>query len=125
MIEILDRLTKGDDSILKHFKLIKLKWDEILKDFQWDSPKAVENMRLLVSFHQYDFEDLAHDNWLGQRIMVIVGINQYYSINEGFTEVNERKVRIILEAIESSSCSSEVKQIASEISTLYYIEQEA
>lgn len=125
MVEIFDRLTKGDDSILKYFKHIKIKWDEILKEFKWESPKAVENMRSLISSHQYVFEELAYNDWLGQQIMVIVGINQYYSIYEGFTDANERKVRIILEAIESSSCSREVKQIANEISTLYYIEKEA
>jgi len=124
MQDIIDKLIKGDRSIVNNFVAVKQKWDEVLKDFNWDGSDALDKMVKIVSTQQIPFEDIVGDTWLGQEIMVTVGIGQFYSVVSGFDDRNARKVKLIYDAIFKSSCSMEVKWLAIEIFEFYSIENE-
>ena len=124
MQDIVDKLIKGDHSIVNNFVTVKQKWDEVLKDFNWDASDAIDKMVRIVSTQQIPFEDIVGNTWLGQEIMVIVGIGQFYSVASGFDDRNTRKAKLIRDAIFKSSCSTEVKSLATEIFEFYLIEDE-
>ena len=81
--QTLEKLIQGDKSIIEAYQKVKLRWTEILKDFDWYSPNSIEKMAELVSVHQIPIEHLVGERWLGQEIMVTVGIGQFYSSEMG------------------------------------------
>jgi hypothetical protein len=124
MQDIIHKLIKGDHSIVNNFVAVKQKWDDVFKDFNWYAPDALDKMVKIVSTQQIPFEDIVGNTWLGQEIMVIVGIGQFYSVVSGFDDRNSRKVKLIRDAIFKSSCSTEVKSLTTEIFEFYSIEED-
>lgn len=118
--QTLEKLIKGDIEILDAYKRVKEKWDEILKDFDWDAENAVEKIAELVSFYQIPMEHIAGERWLGQEIMVIVGIGQFYSSEVGF-EANLKEAKTIYNGFLTSMCSLEVKYHAENVGIMYGI----
>jgi len=116
--QTLEKLISGDTDILEAYKRVKEKWDEILKDFDWDSDNATEKMAELVTFYQIPMEHIAGERWLGQEIMVIVGIGQFYSSQIGF-DAHTKEVKTVYNGFLTSMCSLEVKYHAETIGSLY------
>ena len=121
MQDIVDKLIKGDHSIVDNFVAVKQKWDEVLKDFNWDASDTLDKMVKIVSTQQIPFEDIVGDTWLGQEIMVLVGIGQFYSVVNGFYDRNTMIVKLIRDAVFKSSYSTEVKSLANELFEFYSI----
>jgi len=124
LTDVIEHLIKGDKKITDRFVNAQNKWNQILKDFDWDSPNALAVMTEIVYKQQIPFELLVGDRWLGQEIMVVVGIGQFYSVNEGFGE-NLKRAKLIREAFLLSYCSLEVKYYARQIENLYDLEDES
>ena len=120
-LETLGKLIHGDSSILESYIKVKNKWDELLLRFDWRDKNALEKLTKLVGDNQWSFELVAGERWLGQEIMVIVGICQFYSRDVGFDK-DARKAKLIYNAFLSSYCSMEVKFHAEEIGKLYHLE---
>lgn len=116
--QTLEKLISGDTEILDAYKRVKEKWDEILKDFNWDSDNATEKMAELVTLYQIPMELIAGERWLGQEIMVIVGIGQFYSSQIGF-DAHTKEVKTVYNGFLTSMCSLEVKYHAETIGSLY------
>lgn len=118
--QTLEKLIKGHQEILSAYQHVKEKWDEILTDFDFKDENAVEKMAELVATHQLGFEHVAGERWLGQEIMVIVGIGQFYSSEIGF-DASLKEAKTIYNGFLTSMCSLEVKSHAETIGSLYRI----
>lgn len=118
--QTLEKLIAGDSEIIEAYQKVKAKWSEILQDFDFESKDAVEKMAELVSFWQIPMEHIAGERWLGQEIMVIVGIGQFYSTKIGF-DANIKEVLTVYNGFLTSMCSLEVKYHAETIGRLYNI----
>lgn len=121
MHRTIDLLIKGDDRILIYFKKALDRWNEILKS---DSAKDVETLAKKLTSEQFWFEHNCGTRWIGQEIMVITGICQFYSISIGFEETKE-KALLVYNAFMASSCSIEVKGDAKDVAKSYYLIDES
>lgn len=120
--QTLEKLINGDADIVGAYKRVKRKWDEILKDFNWDAENAIEVMAQLVTQYQIPIEHIAGERWLGQEIMVIVGIGQFYSSELGL-EANIKEAKIVYNGFLTSMCSLEVKYHAENVGNIYGINE--
>jgi len=118
--QTLEKLIHGDENIVAAYSRIKEKWDEILGGFNWEADDAIEKMAELVSFYQIPMEHIVGERWLGQEIMVIVGIGQFYNSEIGF-DASSRQVNIVYKGFLTSMCSLEVKYHAETIGELYKV----
>ncbi len=116
--QTLEKLINGDPEIVDAYKRVKDKWDEILKDFDWEAENVIERMAKLVTKWQIPIEHIAGERWLGQEIMVIVGIGQFYSSEIGF-DTHIKEVKTVYNGFLTSMCSLEVKYHAETIGALY------
>jgi|SRR5690554_6053530 len=116
--QTLEKLINGDPEIVDAYKRVKDKWDEILKDFNWEAENVIERMAELVTRWQIPMEHIAGERWLGQEIMVIVGIGQFYSSEIGF-DGHIKEVKTVYNGFLTSMCSLEVKYHAETIGALY------
>lgn len=121
-LETINKLLKGDSTIVEKYLTIKLKWDQILSQFDWNDDKSLEKLTRLVGDEQLTFEHLVDNRTLGQEIMVIVGICQFYDREVGFDK-DFRKAKLLYNAFLSSYCSMEVKFITEEIGKMYRLEE--
>lgn len=119
--QTLEKLITGDREILEAYQRVKAKWDEILQHFDWGAEDAVERMADLVTKWQLPMEGIAGERWLGQEIMVIVGIGQFYNSYIGF-DASIKQVKTVYNGFLTSMCSIEVKFHAETIGKLYGIE---
>jgi len=81
-----------------------------------------EVLALVLSSKQREFEHICPeqtDRWLGQEIMVVVGIVQFYWIATGFSSENLGKQRRIYQAFRLSHCSLEIKALAEDVAQSY------
>jgi hypothetical protein len=118
--QTLEKLINGDREIVEAYHRVGEKWKEILKDFDWDAEDAVKKMAELVSLWQIPMEHVAGERWLGQEIMVIVGIGQFYSTQIGF-DAQIKEAKIVYNGFLTSMCSIEVKFHAETIGKLYNV----
>lgn len=121
-LETLEKLINGDSNIVGSYIRIKRKWDEILNNFDWNDYEATSKLSTKVSYYQIPMEQLAGERWLGQEIMVIVGIGQFYRTDLGFDAETVKRAKIVRDAFLMSYCSLEVKSIAEEIGVLYQVD---
>lgn len=119
--QTLEKLIQGDTEIINSYQRVKAKWAEALEGFDWESADAIVNMAKLVSEWQIGMEHAAGDRWLGQEIMVIVGIGQFHSSETGF-DTHKEKAQIVYKGFANSMCSIEVKSYAKKAGTLYGLE---
>lgn len=120
--QTLEKLIQGDKSIIEAYQKVKSRWSEILKDFDWYSPNSIEKMAQLVTMHQISIEHLVGERWLGQEIMVTVGIGQFYSSDMGFDD-NYASAMVVYKGFLSSMCSLEVKYHAETMGKFYGLNQ--
>jgi hypothetical protein len=118
--QTLEKLIQGDYEIVESFIAVKKMWDEIVKSFEWNDSDALNKMSRILSNKQIAMEVAAGERWLGQEIMVIVGIGQFYSTRIGF-DTNFKKAKLVRDAFLISYCSLEVKGLAEEIGELYSV----
>ncbi|EJD6501506.1 TPA: hypothetical protein ACGRPM_004089 [Proteus mirabilis] len=115
----IERLISDDENILIYYKNAQTLWTEILSQFNYQD--SYELAQTLTDM-QLVFEKRCGGRWIGQEIMVITGIAQFYTIEEGFGE-NLEKAKLIYKAITLSYCSMEVKGIAEEVAKSYFLKE--
>lgn len=115
MHSTIEALVNGDRSVVQHYARAKQLWDEILA-----SPDAanVDALSQRLSSAQFRFENECGGRWVGQEIMVIVGIAQFYSTVAGF-DGNVKRARLVYDALRASHCSMEVKGHAERVAESY------
>ncbi len=106
LILTVERLIEGDLNIVEYYNRAREIWEEILS-----RPEAedVDGLATILGSRQRDFERECGGRFLGQEIMAVVGIRQFYSSAGGDPEnldpQNLRMVELVREAFRRSSCS--------------------
>lgn len=118
-IYTLETLIKGDSEIVEYYKNAMILWEEI------KTSQAFENVNLLaqeLSIRQLQFELRCGGRNVGQEIMAIVGIGQFYSSAIGFDDKLECAIRV-KNAFAQSYCSIEVKWYAEEAGRIFRLNE--
>ena len=112
----IELLVQGNGSVLEFYANAVGKWNEIVNSEDFVS---VESLSRRVSIEQIPFfENQCGGRWVGQEIMCVVGIGQFYSTETGFG-TNVKSALKIYDAIMRSSCSLEVKGHARRVAESY------
>lgn len=117
----IELLMKGDLHIVDYYARAKEMWAGILA-----SPEAsdVDALASRLSSEQLLFESECGGRWIGQEIMVVVGITQFYSTEIGFEGSEETALRVY-NAFRASYCSLEVKGHADAVAESYDLVERA
>lgn len=113
-------LIQGDKDVLLYYERALQRWREILAEY---GDKSLEGLAKKLSSEQYWFEENCGSRWVGQEIMVITGLTQYYTTERGFDE-NRSLALKIYNAFMQSYCSLEVKGVAEEVAKSYFLDEE-
>ncbi|BCG10894.1 hypothetical protein [Buttiauxella agrestis] len=116
----IELLIKGDKDVVSYYQSAKERWSEIMKENI--NPSTLELSKKLTS-EQFWFEHNCGGRWVGQEIMVITGITQYYTTAIGFSK-NKEKALLVYNALMMSYCSLEIKSITRDIAQSYYLIEE-
>jgi hypothetical protein len=108
-------LLKGKSDIVEHYNKAVRLWQDILGEIDSSDSKAIAN---LPFSKQIKFES-EFGKELGQEIMAVTAIAQYYDERKGF-ENNEAKAKAIYEGIMNSGFSSELKGVMQDVGKLYF-----
>lgn len=112
-------LIQGDKNILRYYSAALDRWSEILAKY---ANKSSEELAKELSSQQFWFENHCGSRWVGQEIMVITGITQFYSTERGFDESRHLALKVYRAFIQSY-CSLEVKGVAEDIAKSYYLNE--
>lgn len=114
----IEKLLIGDSKIVGYFEAAAKKWVEIIESSKGDQEKLAK----ILTHEQYWFEENCGGLTLGQEIMVIVGIAQYFSTAVGFGD-NSKKAILVYNAFQRSYCSMEVKFHAERVFESYDLQE--
>jgi hypothetical protein len=114
-INTLNLLLSGDQEIIGYYEKAKQLWIKIRESYIFNSEDTLANE---LTNSQLSFEINCGGRFLGQEIMAIVGIAQFYTQEDGFDK-NINDVMKVKNAFELSHCSIEVKYYAVRASILY------
>lgn len=117
MHHTIDLLLKQDENVLEYYQTALDKWKEILES---SDALSVEALAQRLFAEQLWFEHNCGTRWVGQEIMVITGISQFYDLSKGF-EDNLDKAILVYKAFMASYCSIEVKGVAKDVARSYYL----
>ena len=112
---VINLLMSGDRNAATYFELAKNRWANLIQ-----SSSSGEDLTRTLSSEQSWFEANCGGRWEGQEIMVISGITQFYSLDDGFGD-RKHKALEVYNALMRSQCSLEVKGEADRIAKLYYL----
>lgn len=113
----IELLMQGNPNILNFYESAKTKWTEILKE---TGTANIEQLANRLGAEQSWFEHNCGSRWIGQEIMVVAGLCQFYKTDIGF-EGHEQEVVAVYDAIQASWCSLEVKGLADQVAKSYSI----
>jgi hypothetical protein len=116
----IEELVAGRGGVLRFYQRAKEIWTEILDE---QRPLDAERLARELTARQPQFERECGGQWLGQEIMAVVGIGQFYTTQAGFGSHRE-EARILLEAFARSYCSLEVKYHARDAARQYGLESD-
>lgn len=116
----IEHLIDGDQEVITYFKNAKDHWLKILSE---NSGSNSDELAKVLSSEQFWFEENCGSRWVGQEIMVVTGISQFYSTARGFDD-NREKAQLVYEAFMKSYCSIEVKGAAEDVAKSYYLIEE-
>lgn len=111
----IEKLISADTDILSYYKKALELWDTILEP----KPDYLELSKVLPA-KQFAFEHQCGGRWIGQEIMVITGITQFYKIEDGFGERKDSAI-LVYKAISNSYCSMEVKSVTEQVAKYYFL----
>ena len=114
MHETLARLIDADEKLPVYYRRVRNRWSKILRDELFED---VDGFAQSLHHHQHGFEEDCESVALGKEVMAIVGIMQFHDYRWGWQDIpaNLKRALFVLEAIEKSSCSVEVKSAAKRI----------
>lgn len=104
-IYTLETLINGNAEIVEHYNNARQLWLEIRESEAFGN---VGTLAQELTNRQLQFEHQCGGRWIGQEIMAIVGIGQFYSSLIGFDATLEDAVKV-KKAFAQSYCSLEVK----------------
>lgn len=111
----IDRLISDVDDIQRYYSAAVQRWKTIVGSASFSD---TQNLARSLRSEQMWFEQNCGGRSLGQEIMVIVGIAQFYRISDGF-DVRLPSAMRVYEAIQMSYCSLEVKHQAKRVAQVY------
>lgn len=114
-VQTLEQLINGNEEIVEYYRNARELWDEIRNSIYFES---VERLAEQLSMSQMTFEHRCGGRWLGQEIMTVVGIGQFYSSEIGFDATIEDALKV-KDAFAQSYCSLEVKWHAERTSKIF------
>ncbi len=104
-IYTLETLINGNAKIVDYYSNAKKIWIEIRRSPSFNN---IETLAQELTNRQLQFEHQCGGRWIGQEIMTIVGIGQFYRSETGFDATLEDVVKV-QNAFAQSYCSLEVK----------------
>ena len=113
----IEALVKDDPEIAHHYARGAKRWVAILRA---DPSEASLAMRLRIE--QLWFEKNCGGRYLGPEVMAVTGIAHLYSAADGF-EDNQETAQRVSAAIQASTCSVEVKELARRAAQIYLDEE--
>ncbi len=113
-------LINNDKNILGYYEKAKAEWKKIIQE---NEACSSDELAKILTRKQMWFEQNCGSRWVGQEIMVVTGITQFYSTNIGFDKQKE-KALWVYKAFMKSYCSMEVKGIAEDIAKDYNLIEE-
>jgi hypothetical protein len=111
----IEELIRGNADTVAYYNAAKVHWKEIL---QSEDAVNAEKLSQTLNLEQLWFEHNCGGRFVGQEIMAIVGIAQFYTTDAGFAG-NEEMVLKVYDALRSSYCSLEVKWHAEKVAESY------
>lgn len=122
MQQTIEKLINGDQDIVGYYTKAKAYWDEILVKHP---PEDTAGLAKEITAAQISrFEHDCGGRWLGQEIMAVVGIAQFYAEEGGDYGEKHRKAKLVFEAIMKSTCSIEVFGHAKAVAKEYSLTEE-
>jgi hypothetical protein len=97
------------------YQAAKKHWQQVLSKIDSTDPSAIA---AVASDEQAWFERNCGGRWIGQEIMVVTGIGQYYSTATGFDE-NLDKAKAMYQGLLDSGCSVEIHGHAEDMAKSY------
>lgn len=110
----MERLLEADHNVASYYRRALEIWRQILNRPGVDTADGLADT---LGREQLHFEQECGGRWLGQEIMAAVGIWQFYSTVDGFTDETLARARLVRDAFSRSMCSVEVKGHADRISS--------
>lgn len=101
----LEKLINGHADIVEHYNNARQLWNEIS---QSDSFNNADTLAEELTMRQLEFEHRCGGRWIGQEIMALTGIGQFYSSEIGFDATHADAIKV-KDAFARSYCSLEVK----------------
>ena len=116
----IELLIEGDKKVLSYYEKAKGRWRKILSE---NPDTTSDELSKILTNEQMWFEHHCGSRWVGQEIMVVTGISQFYTTTGGF-DGNHDKALLVYEAFMKSYCSIEVKGAAEDVAKSYYLVEE-
>lgn len=116
----IEHLLAGDDGICQYYANARSHWEMLLQEH---ARANSDELAKVLTKEQFWFEEHCGSRWIGQEIMVVTGIAQFYTTTTGFGD-NKSKAMLVYEAFMKSYCSLEVKGLAEDVARSYYLEEE-
>ena len=118
---ITHELVVGNSRIVDYFQTAIEKWSEIVGTGEFDDVSALASW---CSSNQHSFERECGGRHLGQDVMVVSGISQFYDPVSGWGDRGHQNAKQVYSAFMASSCSVEVKYAAERASKAYDLEED-
>ena len=115
MIFTINSLLKGDQQVTNYYQSAKRYWEKILSE---EGYTDILKLSKRLHMEQFWFEQNCGGRTLGQEIMSITAIAQFYDIQVGFDHTF-KKAQFVYQAIVRSYCSLEVKYYAKDAAKEY------
>jgi len=116
-VNTLEALINGNANIVEYYNNGTLLWQQIKESVEFND---VNSLAQALTMRQIQFENQCGGRWLGQEIMVITGIGQFYSSEIGFDATYEDALKV-MNAFAQSYCSIEVKWQAEKVAKIFYL----
>ena len=110
-------LIEGKLDISRHYTNACKIWKQIKEGYNFRESIALAEE---LNKRQSQFEQECGGKWLGQEIMVIVGIGQFWNHHIGF-DATLKDVLKVKEAFHLSNCSVEVKGHVEKVCAIFYL----
>lgn len=110
-------LVQGDRDVLLYYSNALSRWRDKLPEY---AEMSLEQLAKELTIEQFWFEENCGSRWVGQEIMVVTGITQFYTTERGFDK-DEQLALKIYRAFMQSFCSLEVKGVAEDIAKSYWL----
>ena len=117
MEHTIEALIKGDPDVAQNYARGAKRWAVILRTDPSGFPLAER-----LSIEQAWFEINCGGRCLGQEVMAVTGIARLYGTADGFGD-NQETAQRVSAAIQASTCSVEVKELARRTAQIYLDEE--